>query len=266
MVAAILLGLVESGETSTATNSLLQIVAPATAIVFVGITALLLIADLKRWDRFYFILIKPNPKSWLVWGTWILIAYGGLATAWLACGWFGVGVPGFLLLVAAIAGVGSACYSAFLFAQAKGRDLWQSPLFLWMLAAQALVAGAAAMILIAAAFPLVGIEDPLSPVLKHTLLMLLSAGIVLNGLMVVGQVALPSYNAEAGRAIAAMTHGQLGLTFWLGVVIAGCLLPLILLGLMPQTANLLLAALLALTGLFFFDEVWIKAGQAPPLS
>ncbi len=268
MVAAILLGLTSSTDFPAATNLLLRVVSPAITIIFVGITALLLIADLKRWDRFYFILIKPNPTSWLVWGTWILIAYGALATAWFACGWLGIAVPDALTLLAAIAGIGSACYSAFLFAQAKGRDLWQSPLFLWMLAAQALVAGAATILLIAAAFPLAGLADPLAGSMEQTLRAILAGGIALNGLMVIGQVTLPSYNAEAGRAVVAMTHGGLGQAFWLGVVVAGCALPLILIGLAPQvgSATGLFAAVLALTGLFFFDEVWIKAGQAPPLS
>ena len=271
MVAAILLGLVESATNTATTNLLLQVVSPATALIFVGITALLLIADLKRPDRFYYILTKANLKSWLVWGTWILMSYGAIATAWLACGWFGLTLPAWLIVLAAIAGLGSACYSGFLFAQAKGRDLWQSPLFLWILAAQAITAGAAIILLIAEAFPLVAQVDPLGPVLSHIVVMLLGTGVLLNGLMVLGQVALPSYNAEADRAIVAMTHGKLGALFWYGVVIAGSILPLALIGGVLHTGGSTgviesTAALLALAGLFCFDEVWIKAGQAPPLS
>jgi formate-dependent nitrite reductase membrane component NrfD len=68
-----------------------------------------------------------------------------------------------------------------------------------------------------------------------------------------------------------MTHGKLGRVFWYGVVIAGSVLPLILISSILQTGGVSGAlasgaALLALTGLFCLDEVWIKAGQAPPLS
>ena len=37
----------------------------------------------------------------------------------------------------------TACYTAYLFAQAKARDLWQSPLLAPHLAVQAVLAGAA---------------------------------------------------------------------------------------------------------------------------
>src|SRR6185295_16750318 len=52
----------------------------------VGTLTALLVLDLKRPDRFHYILLKGNPRSWLVWGSWILMAYGGLATVWLVAG------------------------------------------------------------------------------------------------------------------------------------------------------------------------------------
>ncbi len=60
-----------------------NILNPVMALVFLGVTVILLIADLDRPDRFYYILTKSNSHSWLVWGTWILIAYGLLALGWL---------------------------------------------------------------------------------------------------------------------------------------------------------------------------------------
>jgi Fe-S-cluster-containing dehydrogenase component/formate-dependent nitrite reductase membrane component NrfD len=270
MIAAVLIALAASYPATASTELLLRVVSPATTLLFVGITALLLIADLKRPDRFYYILIKSNPKSWLVWGTWILMLYGALATAWLGYGLLGFALPPALVICAAIAGVASACYSAFLFAQAKGRDLWQSPLFLWMLAAQAVIAGAAVIILMANATPMVGGQtDPLGRGLTQALDVMLAVGVLLNLLMVLGQVALPSSNADARRAIDAMTHGKLGQIFWYGVVVGGSVVPLMLIGILSESgaaAGMIAAAILALGGIFCFDEVWIKAGQAPPLS
>ena len=43
-------------------------------------------------------------------------------------------------------GVGDGCYTAYLFAQAKARDLWQSPLLPPHLAVQAVLAGAATLL------------------------------------------------------------------------------------------------------------------------
>src|SRR5258708_14694385 len=76
------------------------------------------------------------------------MAYGAAATACLLFGPLKPSVPMPVAWILAALGIASACYSAFWFAQAKGRDLWQSPLFLWHLLAQALVAGAATLLLV----------------------------------------------------------------------------------------------------------------------
>ncbi|WP_291415826.1 hypothetical protein [Actinophytocola sp.] len=43
----------------------------------------------------------------------------------------------------------AAGYTAFLFGQAEGRDLWQSPTLLWDLLAQAMMAGGGALLIVA---------------------------------------------------------------------------------------------------------------------
>jgi formate-dependent nitrite reductase membrane component NrfD len=93
-----------------------RIISPAAALFLLALTAVLLIADLKRPDRFYYILIKPNPRSWLVWGTWILMLASAVAAGWLACGVMGIPLPSAVFWLAAALGVASACYSGFLFA------------------------------------------------------------------------------------------------------------------------------------------------------
>ena len=52
------------------------------SLVFLALTVLLLTFDLKRPERFLYLFFKPNWRSWLVWGGWILLAYGGLASLW----------------------------------------------------------------------------------------------------------------------------------------------------------------------------------------
>ena len=58
-------------------GSLHATVAPAISLAFLLLTLVLLVVDLKRPDRFAYILLKPNWRSWLVWGAWILMAFGG---------------------------------------------------------------------------------------------------------------------------------------------------------------------------------------------
>src|SRR4029453_7084590 len=114
---------------SDAWGGLFSTAAPALSLLFLALTTVLLVVDLKRPERFAYILLKPNWRSWLVWGAWILMGFGGAGAAWLASGVTGrsdllhlVLVPSVLLALA------TAGYSAFLFGQAEGRAFWQSPL------------------------------------------------------------------------------------------------------------------------------------------
>jgi formate-dependent nitrite reductase membrane component NrfD len=243
---------------------LLAMASPALALAFLAITTVLLIADLKRWDRFYYILIKPNPRSWLVWGTWILISASAVAALWLVLAALKQKIPSPLLWLAPPLGLASACYSAFLFAQAKGRDLWQSPLFLWHLAVQAVAAGAAALLLLGLAFN----QNP-SITYATTWTMIFALGV--HALMMLGEIALPSPSEDVHHAVREMTHGGLGNVFWFGAIIGGSIIPLVLLILAvtdigPPVAMEIVAAFGVLLGLLAYEYVWIIAGQAPSLS
>src|SRR5439155_17391105 len=129
-------------------GSLLGVAAPALSLFFLVLSTALLIFDLKRADRFAYILLKPNWRSWLVRGAWILMAFGAVGAVWLIGGLTdrgdvvrGTFVPAVLLALA------TAGYSAFLFGQAEGRDFWQSPLVLPHLIVAALAAGSATLLL-----------------------------------------------------------------------------------------------------------------------
>src|SRR5260370_15441252 len=102
-----------------------SVVGPMLALVALCITGWLLIFDLKRLDRFYYLLTKPNFRSWLVIGGYILLLYGGFCTAWLTSGILFNRVPGLLLALTAIFAAAIACHSAFPFAPAKGSHLSQ---------------------------------------------------------------------------------------------------------------------------------------------
>jgi len=124
-------------------------VPPLVALVFLALTTGLLVFDLKRRDRFHYILLKGNRRSWLVWGTWILVAYGALGIAWLGAAHGGsVGTLRLLAIPTLLFAAGATGYSAFLFGQAEGRDFWQSPLLLPQLLIAALAAGAAALLVV----------------------------------------------------------------------------------------------------------------------
>lgn len=259
LLAAFLLNLGYGGETR-----LLHHVSPILALVFVGITTLLLVFDLRRPERFFYLLIRPNLGSWLVLGGYILLGYGLLAFLWLLFGFVTGSVPALLLWSAALLAIGSACYSAFLFAQAKGRDLWQSPLFFWHLLVQAVTAGSA-VLMISGAIVHAGAG------LMSLLAKILTVSLIFALVMILGEI-LPAHVSEnVKRATALLKKGSLAGSFWGLAVGLGILLPIVLLlwsGLQDGEAFLLWlpASIFALIGLWVFEDLWIKAGQAVPLS
>ena len=247
-----------------ADDALLRLAAPALGLVFITLTAVLLVADLKRPERFWFLLAKPNPTSWLVWGGYALGAFGALATLWLLAGV--VGLDGGAWRAFGVAGIPLAAlasgYTAFLFGQAEGRDFWQSPLVLPHLLTQATIAGAGALTLAALAL---GVSLALPDALAWTL----AGALGLNALLIYAELYSRHPTMHVARAAATLTHGALGRLVWLGAVFAGVVLPLALaiiyLAGGPLSA-LGVAAALALVGLLAWEHAWVRAGQAVALS
>jgi formate-dependent nitrite reductase membrane component NrfD len=235
------------GEGSAGTLGL-----PLVALVFLLITTFLLVIDLKRPERFHYILLRSNPRSWLVLGAWILLAFGAALVLWTVAAVSGavtalmvLAVP--LLLLA----LGAAGYSAFLFAQAEGRDFWQSPLVLPHLLGSALTAGAATALLVT------------PPSASSRILLLVGLG--LNALLVLAECYTPHSTRDAAAAAHLIVRGPFRLTFWAGVILAGTVLPALLV--IPRSgATSALAGVLALVGLYLWEQCWVRAGQAPPLS
>ncbi|HUF93981.1 MAG TPA: 4Fe-4S dicluster domain-containing protein [Candidatus Limnocylindria bacterium] len=237
---------------------LVGVAAPLIALLFLAITTGLLVADLKRPDRFHYILFKGNRTSWLVWGAWILIAYGGVAAAWLVGGLTGNDALLRALALPALAlGAGAAGYSAFLFGQAEGRDFWQSPLLLPQLLVSALAAGAAAL-LIAGSVPA---PDPRA---IGGLAMLLLLALLAQALVLFAELFGSHASVDVARAARLITRGPWSGRFWGGVIVLGILVPLALVAWGPGPA--VLGALFALLGLWIYEDLWVKAGQSIPLS
>src|ERR1017187_8385536 len=100
IVAAMLLALGTENE-----SVLISIASPIVAMIFTGLTALILIFDLKRPDRFYYLLTNPNLRSWVVIGAYILIGYGRLSFGWLFTSILAGTPSGFIVYPAAAFGM-----------------------------------------------------------------------------------------------------------------------------------------------------------------
>jgi formate-dependent nitrite reductase membrane component NrfD len=156
---------------------LLTIAAPALSLVFITLTAVVLIVDLERPERFYYILTRSNWRSWMVWGAYFLTAHGAISTVWLAAGWFGFDeIIAALTIPTLVVGVLATSYTGFLFAQGLGRDLWQGPSAAMDLIAQSAVAGAASLLVCAV---LMGNAGDIVPLLGRTLAVGIGAHLVI---------------------------------------------------------------------------------------
>ncbi|MCF6227423.1 MAG: polysulfide reductase NrfD, partial [Planctomycetes bacterium] len=67
-------------------SSLAGITLPLLSLVFLGITGALLVKDLDQPKRFLYVMLRPQWKSWLVRGAYIVTVHGGLTTLWLVNG------------------------------------------------------------------------------------------------------------------------------------------------------------------------------------
>ena len=147
-------------------------------------------------------------------------------------------------------GLATAVYTAYLFAQARARDLWQSPLLAPHLAVQTLLAGAAVTL----AFALW-----LGPRPAVT-----GAGVLLAGaagahvLLVLGEITVTHPTAHAHLAAATMTRGRYARWFWPGLAAVAVAASA------PWTGAV--AIPFALVGLLAHEHAYVQAGQSVPLA
>lgn len=238
------------------------------SLLFTVITTGLLLYDLERPERFFRILTRPQWKSWLTRGAFLLMGFSTVAGLWwvLEAGayfelWEPVGETlrvGLLWLGVPLA-LGTAVYTAFLFGQAEGRDLWQSTLLPLHLIVQAFMVGAA-MVLILSPF------TTLSPEITHIARITFGVSLGVDLLVtLMGEFGMPHASEAAARAAKMISHGHFAPHFWGGSIVAGHLVPLVLLFLgMPAVTAL--AGLLAIVGLYLYEYAFVMAPQEIPNS
>ena len=241
-------------------SALTRIAGPAISLIFIIATAVLLIVDLERPERFLYILIRPNMKSWMVWGAYFLTAHGAVSALWLGAGWFDIGaLLGALVWPAIVVSILATCYTGFLFAQGLARDLWQGPQATFDLLAQAIAEGAAALLL-ASTFA----GSVSAPLLATTLA---GAMVVHLGFIAFENLLMPSPTRHHHLAVGAIRRGPFAPLFWGVAIAAGGVVPAALAAAagdsMPIAAA---AAVLALAGSFAWEYIWVEAGQSVPLS
>jgi Fe-S-cluster-containing dehydrogenase component/formate-dependent nitrite reductase membrane component NrfD len=226
--------------------------------LFLAITGIVLIADLTHPMRFYRIFTRPQWKSWLVIGAFIIAAYtivlvllfmAGVATSPVlakALWW-----PGMILAVF------TAIYTAFLFSQSKGRDLWQNPLLPFHLFVQAALCGSAGFILMSI---FLSIPAEALQICRITLLV----SVALHIALIISESVTAHMTADAARAAHNMIKGRYRVYYWTGLIVGG-ILPF-LVGFGAMTGMTEVASILVLGGLLAYEHAYVQAGQSVPLT
>ncbi len=248
----------------TTDSGWVRIGAPVVAGAMLALTGVLLVWDLKRPDRFLYLLTKGNPGSWLVRGAWILGAY-----ALVLAVWFVLGVANAtealtaVIWIAAVVGLAVAGYTAFLFGQAEARDLWQSPSLLWHMIAGAFAAGGGATMV--AALVLSMSDGVLLTTATRTMLV----GVIVLGFILVVERSSQHPTRNIEEAMHHLIDGHYSTQWWfgglgLGVVAAGALsITALAIGSVIVGAA---AGIATMLGLWMSDDAFVRAGQSVPLS
>ncbi len=218
-------------------------------LLFILLTNFLLVEDLARPMRFYRMLTRPNWRSWLVKGGIILTLFSVLVTALLVMRFSGVetGLSSLRWLGLPL-GVAVAGYTAFLFAQCKGRDLWESKLLLPHLIMQSLMCGSASLL-------------PFTPG-NTTLQLIFFFSTSAHGLFALSEVLRRHDTDNARQAAAFLWVIRLGpLAPYRDGLILGVGVSLVMVLVLPA-----FVCIPALIGLYLYEHAFIRAGQLPPLS
>ena len=239
-----------------------------TAMIFMLITTMLLIKDLSQPKRFLNILLRPQWKSWVARGAYIMVTFTVVAGLWWLLegaaylGWLPAeSIAGIRPIVAWIVfpfALGVVIYTAFLLGQAEGRDMWQNSLLPFQLIAQSMMVASGMFLILNlfASFP----AD-----LHALLLTFFPASIAINLLLTLAGRSNSFASEVAMLAHREMTHGRFRNHYWWGGITLGHIIPLVLFFAF-STFALPVIAVCTLIGLFFYEYAFVMAPQYIPNS
>lgn len=243
-------------------SALADVVPGVLALAGIALTGVFLVTDLKRPERFWYLFVRPQPRSWLALGAQVINVAALLALAFTVVAIIGADGARDVLRWALIpVGAALAGYTALLFNQLEGRDLWQSRLLAPLTLVNALVAGAGALGAVAL---VVDAPAAVRDALAWTLL--------IAGPVALALIAVDTFGAhptrQAQRAARNLWRDRFAARFWAGTALATvlpavCAVVFLLAG---GTWLLAVGGAGALVGLWLYEDAWVRAGQSVPLS
>jgi formate-dependent nitrite reductase membrane component NrfD len=256
-------------------DSLTVTVAGLVSLLFIGLTTALLVLDLEKPERFFLIMIRPQWRSWLTRGAFILVAFTIVVGLW----WLVEAGAHFDILPADTAeilrpialwlglplAIGVAIYTAYLFAQAEGRDLWQSPLLPIHLVIQSVMAGSGVWLIMVTFLP--NAPDQLATIAWTAFVVALLLDLFV---LLIGEFSIPHASEVAAKAAHEISHGRYMNHFWWGSIGLGHLVPLafalVAALVSSEPAIGAIAGLCAVIGLYLYEYAFVMAPQEIPNS
>ncbi len=240
-------------------SNMAKLWAAGISLSFLALTGLFLVMDLDRPDRFLNVLLRPQWNSWLVKGGYTISIFGLLVTVWGANTIFNLNIPEMpLLWFTAIFAVLLAIYTAFLFAQAKGRDFWQSPSLPMHMLVHSVMAGAAIFIVVS---PFFGTENWIT-LISNTII----TAIIINVVTLLTELSITHPTTAAKKVVNMIVKGKYATLFWFGTVLIGNVLPLILLFTINSGWIAVVSGVFVLLGIITTEKIWVEAPQRVPLA
>jgi len=227
-------------------------------LVFLLMTGILLVKDLDQPKRFLYVLLRPQWKSWLTRGGYAITFMGAFTTLWIVALFFSLDILAAIAQwIAAAFAIIVAIYTAFLFAQAKGRDFWQSPLLVFHMLVHTGMAGSA--------FLFMTVPSLYTDYNWYLFIWYILAGsMVVNLILIAIEMTITHPTQDAKKTVDMILHGRYRSRFWVGVVLMGNVVPLMGLIFLPTLGYFISG--LVIFGIFVAEQIWVEAPQRIPLT
>lgn len=251
---------------------------PVISFVALNVFLLFTLLDLHQPLRMVNIFFHPHFTSAITVGAWMATIFTGIMTVMAAIGLFGeypylIGTNKItklarengqlydkLLPFAILLAIPVTLYTAIIMAEASARELWQAPGEMAQMMLAAFMAGSATLLLFSKEW---------SNDVKQRLSMILITAVSVSFVLYMGEYFFSFKSSEAEAALAFIhLGGSYSLEFWFAMIV-GFIAPVFILnnGIKEENFTLIrTAALMALIGLYFAKDVWLKIPQMIPLS
>lgn len=223
------------------------------SLIFMMLTAALLVKDLRQPKRFLYIVFRPQFKSWLARGTYIILGFCTILMLLIfATAIESESLTKIILSIAAPGAILTTIYTAFLFAQARGRAFWKNNLSPYFMLFHAFIFGCMGVSLLLA--------QQLH--LQYTLVEWMHViNIILTIIMFQGTKVM-----ESKMASNIILKGKYKFHFWGMVILLGNLIPLAMYHFGTADIIFNIASVLLVIGILTAGYLFIKVPQLISLS